>query len=286
MSIGHWIKRQNKYTIFLIAFGLFFLDEYIDSLVGPQVNISFFHLIPIFLIVWNSGFWAGTAYSVFCTIVIGWVETIQGGHAFTGPLLFNACANLVFYASFSLVLDKLNKNLEVITRMAERDGLTGLLNFNAFIQKAERALDGAIIRKEPVTVAYFDVDNFKKINDSLGHREGDEVLRMVGKAPLALLRETDLFGRVGGDEFVILLPGLSPEQAGKKLSEIFELLGRSLWEKQKTVTFSLGAVTFLPPPPNCKNAIHEADQLMYQAKRNGKNRLLHNVMSGERFSPV
>jgi diguanylate cyclase (GGDEF)-like protein len=286
MSVGDWIKRQNKATVFLIALSLFLVDETIDYITGPDVNISFFHLIPIFLIVWNSGFWAGTAYSFFCTVVIEWVEVVQTGHAFAGAQFFNACANMVFFTAFSFVLDKLNKNLEVITRMAERDGLTNLLNFNAFIQRAEQALVEAIHRQESVTVAYFDVDNFKKINDSLGHREGDEVLRMVGHAPLALLRETDLYGRVGGDEFVILLPGLSPEEAGKKLSEIFERLGRSLWEKQKTVTFSLGAVTFLPPPPNCKNAIHEADQLMYQAKRNGKNRLLHNVMSGERFGPA
>jgi diguanylate cyclase (GGDEF)-like protein len=280
MGIGDWIKRQNKATIYLIALGLFFLDEYIDSLVGPQVNISFFHLIPIFLIVWNSGFWTGTAYSIFCTVVSGWVESIQDGHAFTGPLLFNACANLVFYISFSLVLDKLNKNLEVITRMAEKDGLTGLLNFNAFIQRAERALDAAILRKEPVTVAYFDVDNFKKINDSLGHREGDEVLRLIGKAPLALLGADDLYGRVGGDEFVILLPGLTPVLAGKKMRDIFDRLGKGLWDQGKQVTFSLGSVTFLPPPPNCKNAIHEADQLMYQAKRDGKNRYLHQTRAG------
>lgn len=274
MNPGNWIKKQSKFTIFTLALALFLLDEYLDYITGPDLNLSFFHIVPIFLIVWNSGLFAGVVYSVFCTFVIEGVSAYPEGHGFTNIEYFNAFANLVFFVAFSYVLNRLNKNLDMVTQMAERDGLTNLLNFNSFYQRADQEMKTAERQGQPLTVVYFDVDNFKQINDSFGHGEGDEVLKLIGSTLNDKLRKNDLRARTGGDEFALLLPELSFEQAKTTIPEIFGMLSRVMRENNKNVTFSVGAVTYLMSPNSVKEAIGAADKLMYQAKMNGKNNFI------------
>lgn len=70
MNIGAWVRAQSKTKIYVLAVLIFLLDEYIDYITGPEVNISFLHLVPLYLIVWNSGFIASMGYSFFCTLVL------------------------------------------------------------------------------------------------------------------------------------------------------------------------------------------------------------------------
>ena len=97
---------------------------------------------------------------------------------------------------------------------------------------------------------------------------------MVGKNLNANLRKNDLLARIGGDEFVLMLPGLSLDQAKTTIPEIFEMLNRAMWENNKNTTFSVGAVTFVQVPKSVKDAVQEADRLMYHAKTNGKNNFI------------
>ncbi len=277
MSPGNWVKKQSKYTILYIALALFLFDEYLDYITGPELNLAYFHLVPIFLIVWNSGFLAGAAYSFFCTIVIAvieWMTSYPSGHGFSSNEFLNGCANLVFFLIFSFVLDRLNKNLDKVTYMAERDGLTGLLNFQTFFQKAGQEMKANAQKGLPFTVVYFDMDNFKQINDTLGHAEGDEVLVLVGNTLKTNLRKNDLSARIGGDEFVLMLPDLSMAQAEARIPEIFEKLNHVMRESNRDVTFSAGAVTYVRAPQSIKDAIRDADGLMYKAKKKGKNNFI------------
>jgi diguanylate cyclase (GGDEF)-like protein len=271
MNIGQWIQRQAKWKIFSLATFLFLMDEYIDYRSGPEVNVSFFHLLPVFLIVWNAGLLPGLVYVVFCTVFIMFVSIQPAVLHPTGVQLFNALANLIFLASFSVVLNLLKRHLERVTARAEIDGLTNLLNAAAFSRYGHREIQAASKARRPFTVLYIDVDDFKKVNDTLGHSAGDEVLQGVASYLNASFRKDDLRTRIGGDEFAVLLPDFSFEDAKKAVPAFHEGLNRVLGGFPVAVTCSIGSVTFTSAPPTLKETLHEADMLMYQAKSNGKN---------------
>jgi diguanylate cyclase (GGDEF)-like protein len=127
--------------------------------------------------------------------------------------------------------------------------------------------------KQPLTIAYLDLDNFKKVNDTAGHHEGDRVLIATASALAQNIRATDFVARMGGDEFAILFPDTSPEVARtviNKLDNRLKLLAR---ESHWPVGFSIGMTTFLTPPPSIDHMIKKADTLMYKVKTQTKQKI-------------
>jgi diguanylate cyclase (GGDEF)-like protein len=279
MNIGHWIQRQAKWKIFVLATFLFLLDEYIDYLTGPELNVSFFHLIPVFLIVWNAGLLPGLVYDVFCAGVILFVSTLPAGGYPNSVQVFNALASLIFLGAFTGVLSLLKKHLEQVTARADLDGLTRLLNSTSFTKQAELEVRASACGGRPFTILYIDVDNFKTVNDTLGHAAGDEVLKAVGKFLAGHFRKDDLRTRIGGDEFAVFLPDYSLEEAKRDIPPFHESLNRVLAASQAAVTCSIGGMTFTKAPPTLQDALHEADMLMYQVKMSGKNNFRLSVYS-------
>jgi diguanylate cyclase (GGDEF)-like protein len=143
-----------------------------------------------------------------------------------------------------------------LARDASVDALTGLAN--------RRTMDGALGRLRPEeTVVMIDLDQFKAINESLGRREGDKILRLFGRTLAAALREADQVGRYDGEEFVVILPRDGAERFLARL--------RIEWMRKRPypVTFSAGVAAAGPDP---KNALHAADRALYRAKQAGRNR--------------
>ncbi len=274
MNIGQWIQRQSKAQIILLATSLFLLDEAIDYVTGPELNVSFLHLIPVFLVVWNAGLIPGLVYSVFCTFVIFFISIHSLFTVSIAVQGFNAGANLVFLSAFALVLNYLKKYLDNITYLAEVDGLTELLNARSFWKRAQQEIKISTEKKLPFTLIYIDVDNFKQVNDTMGHGAGDEVLRTIGKFLNSHFRKDDIRTRIGGDEFAVLLPGYSTKEAETEIPKFHQQMNQALGKHHSTVTCSVGAVTFLEAPVSVQTAISEADKLMYQVKMNGKNNYL------------
>jgi diguanylate cyclase len=119
-----------------------------------------------------------------------------------------------------------------------------------------------------------DIDNFKRLNDELGHSAGDEALRALAAAVSGTLRPTDLTARYGGEEFVVLLPDTEADEAQLILTRMQRSLSGGLFmhqEKQVFVTFSAG-VTAYRMGERIEDALERADQALYEAKRTGKNR--------------
>jgi diguanylate cyclase (GGDEF)-like protein/PAS domain S-box-containing protein len=160
---------------------------------------------------------------------------------------------------------------EQLTHQAFHDPLTGLANRALFRDRVSHALALAQRRGSPVTVLFLDLDDFKKVNDSLGHGEGDRLLIAAAERFLACARSADTVARLGGDEFAILIEGGEgqdglPDRLAAAMSHPFSLSGN-----QVQVTASIG-VASASPEDRADDLLRNADMAMYAAKRRGKGR--------------
>ena len=124
---------------------------------------------------------------------------------------------------------------------------------------------------EPFTFAFVDVDNFKNVNDSHGHHQGDELLKTMTKSIRSRIRDIDIMARLGGDEFGILLPRTDQEESRFVMEKVYSIFREGISSKWK-VTLSAGVITFVKPPKSLDEMIKAADALMYSAKKDGENK--------------
>jgi diguanylate cyclase (GGDEF)-like protein len=127
--------------------------------------------------------------------------------------------------------------------------------------------------ESPLTLAYLDIDHFKEVNDTLGHQAGDELLKKVASVIAREIRPLDMVGRLGGDEFGILVTDTEPPEAEEILKRIWGKLTESMVALEKDVTFSIGAIAFANPPVTVGNLLEKADRAMYSVKNSGRNGL-------------
>ncbi len=170
----------------------------------------------------------------------------------------------------------LQTELEQASRLIRHDQLTGALNRRGLEEIAAKERARATRRSVPLCVALLDIDNFKHLNDTLGHQAGDEALRHLTNIVRQHLRPQDSLARYGGEEFVILLPETDLEQARLTLVRLQRELTRELFmsgEVHLVITFSAG-VTPWDDDESLETVVVRADAAMYQAKQAGKNRVV------------
>jgi len=174
--------------------------------------------------------------------------------------------------------EELTSREKELVFLATHDALTGLPNRTLILDRIEQTLTRARLRQEPVAALFVDLDNFKAINDSLGHGTGDELLCAVAERLEGVIRETDALGRLGGDEFVVVAEGLSlaagPELIAERLLEAFGepfVLGEE-GETLVHIKASIGIATGVRP--SAEELLRDADIAMYRAKWGGKSRYL------------
>jgi diguanylate cyclase (GGDEF)-like protein len=158
--------------------------------------------------------------------------------------------------------------------MAEHDGLTGLPVRNVLLERLELALDEIKRRANSLALLMVDVDNFKHINDTMGHAVGDQVLITVGTRLQESLRSTDTVARMGGDEFTVLLTGLNgPEEAQKIASHLVSKISEPmvLQGVRVEVSVSVGVATYPESGSDVKTLLRNSDSALYHAKAKGRN---------------
>jgi diguanylate cyclase (GGDEF)-like protein len=172
--------------------------------------------------------------------------------------------------------DQLHAARESLERQAHYDGLTGLWNRSAIFGILQKELSRASRGGTPVAVVMVDVDRFKEINDTYGHRAGDEVLRQAAQRMSGLLRCYDAIGRYGGEEFLMVLPGCDGDGALAQAERVREAIAAREFEAAGGsigVTCSLGiAWTDQPHPCQVDSLVVRADEELYLAKHRGRNR--------------
>jgi diguanylate cyclase (GGDEF)-like protein len=166
------------------------------------------------------------------------------------------------------------KRLEELETMADQDALLPILNRRAFVREMSRIISFAERYQLPASLLYFDLDHFKEINDQHGHAAGDAVLAHVSQLLTENVRESDVIGRLGGDEFGIILAKADEGQAKGKSESLAEIITSrpTIWEnKQLSVHCTHGAYTFRPGE-SANQAIAKADEAMYASKRGKKSK--------------
>jgi diguanylate cyclase (GGDEF)-like protein len=160
---------------------------------------------------------------------------------------------------------------QALSSLADHDGLTGLLNHRSFHDLLEQHLSSSRSKGEPVALLLVDLDHFKEINDSHGHLVGDEVLQAVTAAITGAIRTGDHAGRVGGEEFCILLPGAGADDAravAERVRETVEAIAGPA-----SVTTSIGLSAGKAGETSARELLDRADGALYEAKRTGRNKV-------------
>ena len=161
-----------------------------------------------------------------------------------------------------------------ILYLAERDALTGLFNRHRFQEELTRMLSSGERRRRRVALLFFDIDEFKHVNDTFGHRAGDALLIRVAGEVSAQVRRNEIFSRLGGDEFAILAPDISDQEAESFAERIVRAIARipfSFEGNNLRLTCSLGVAAYPDHATTAEDLVAHADAAMYQAKEAGKN---------------
>ncbi|MFJ3466498.1 diguanylate cyclase [Pseudomonas sp. NPDC090201] len=258
------------------------------------------------------GFWAGamgfnplptvTALSMMAMnniaaggprlFVLGCIAQLAGsavGYWILTPVLFPDVTQIQIYACLPMlviyplaiglvcyrVAVQLSRSKKALEKLSTTDSLTGLMNHGAWKDLLTVEFNNCQTLNRQDSVALIDIDHFKSINDTYGHIIGDNVLKQLGGALTASLRETDLAGRYGGDEFCVILPDTTLAQAG----EILERLRRTVHEHTHSalpnlkLSLSIGIAAYGPHLTDAGMWLHEADMALYDAKSTGRNRV-------------
>lgn len=189
-------------------------------------------------------------------------------------LLLIALASIVFW------LFRLKRSQLRFKNLASHDGLTGILNHQHFMAQAARVLHHAEKKQDDVSLVSIDLDHFKQVNDTHGHATGDMVLKHAVGLCRTQLRPSDLFGRLGGEEFGILLPGCSRARARQIADCIRESIGTTALDIDDStvwVSASVGVASTSSSGFALQHLCKDADAALYRAKRAGRNRVVVDV---------
>jgi len=268
----------------------------IDQVVTPNITPFYVACVLISLVVYLRPMLAAGVYSsamLLFIFLIGWFPTDPTQMMLNQLNGFAICVlawglSLAHWRKFTMVrlqheqLEKLQSELQhkhkELERLTRLDGLTGLYNRNTFVELTRRELQRAQRQSSSTTIMLLDLDHFKKVNDTWGHPAGDAVLRHVAALINGSIRSTDLAGRLGGEEFIILLPMTTVEAARKIAEKIRARLEVSpaQWEKQAIpITASIGlSNTSASANRDFDSLYNEADRALYVAKHRGRNQVI------------
>lgn len=245
-----------------------------DFMTSSEISFSIFYLIPITAAVILSGRQLGLIFSVICALV--WIAAdIASGldyHVWYIPV-WNTLVRFGYFTFHTVLLNQLLTTISMIQAASLQDPLTKAANWRYFEQYSSQLLQQAGRDNIKMTIAYIDVDNFKKINDSFGHGVGDEVLIHIAQTIQSQIRSQDMIARLGGDEFAVVLNNTDLATSQEILDRIRRATLQEMQAKNWDVTLSIGAMVFSVLPMTITPMLKMVDNLMYDVKKNGKDNI-------------
>ncbi len=294
-------------NLFAFILGLFDL-RFITMKIVHLISFTFFFFPFLGAYLWRKGFTIARGYTIASSILsiaititlvraLGFIPTnefvywlIRLGFIVEGIVLAIALADRIniMQKTYSLEQERLNHSLDekvktrtlelekakkVAEELARKDTLTGIWNRRAFLEMAHLEVDNAHRHAISLSLIMIDIDKFKNYNDNYGHEIGDIVLKSFAKSLQIKTRETDIFARIGGEEFVVVLPFSDSNDAQDKAEHLranIEALTISIPNDQLHITASFG-VAQLKKNESLEDLLSRADKAMYHVKNNGRN---------------
>jgi diguanylate cyclase (GGDEF)-like protein len=230
-------------------------------------------LIPVAGVGWFAGSRAYGYAAAVVTAVVSVAVAVDGTNARVGATIASGVARLVLYLIILAFLGAMRAMQVERDREARTDHQTGAANARSFRALALGEIERARRYPRELSLAYLDIDDFKAINDRLGHVEGDHVLLQVSHVLRAKVRSVDTVARLGGDEFVVLMPETGASEARALVDRLRGELARLNTKDARPVPCTIGLVTFTSAPASLPELVDAADELMYTAKKRGKDRV-------------
>jgi len=265
-------RAQPPARIVAAAMVLLVLVAALDRATGAELSLSILYLAPVALATWYAGEAAGVALALLAGLA-WFAADLSAGQRVSQPLVlaWDTLMRIALLVIVAELLAALGAQLATARRLARLDSLTGIANRRAFDEQLQYGLALAARDGQPLSLAYLDIDDLKRLNDRDGHNAGDRALALVGRTLGESMRRTDTVGRLGGDEFAVLLPNTDLAGAESVIDKARRTLEAALRAERLAVTCSIGTVTFVSPPASAADALRAADDLMYEVKARGKN---------------
>jgi diguanylate cyclase (GGDEF)-like protein len=180
-----------------------------------------------------------------------------------------------------VVVRSSSSQLNRLQSLAATDGLTGLVNRRQFNHQLQSEIARAKRHALPLSLALFDIDDFKKLNDTYGHPIGDRVLKDLGKLVTQNIRECDISARYGGEEFALILPETRQMEAYELLERLRALVERTVFclpDNPLTISISVGVAQMDFNQATAVSLVEKSDAALYEAKRKGKNQVVFGTI--------
>ena len=280
------LERPPRIAVLFVGLALIAAIFWINYLTGPKVLLNVFYLLPVMLIVWLTGSTAYGLLAVLATFLAGPLGAYLDGYRSSSlPLAtWNAGMRTAVFFIVLLLLVVVRKLVARLQEQSFTDELTGVANRRAFQDIAAREIERSRRYQHELSLAYLDIDDFKAANDRGGHALGDRVLIALATIACATARSVDTVARIGGDEFVILMPETDAEAALPLIERLLTACSRAAGSGAARVTCSVGLVTFERPPSDLEELLTAADGLMYEAKAAGGDGVRHTHVGTEATS--
>jgi len=266
---SHRSRENGGWRAGLVIFGLVLVTACRWQTMAPPVTLAANWLLVLLLVLlsWTCRRPMVIGLTLIVLLIWSGLEAVQGA-SWIEPL---AGQTVRLFVAVWLVawLQRVRARLEKAHRQARLDSLTGLPNRQALVDALDAELSRTRRFGRPFTVALLDCDGFKGINDRGGHLAGDEVLRRIGHALRQHTRRYDCVGRLGGDEFLLVLSEVDRDGAVLVSERLRAALRHFVEREYATLTFSLGVVTFYTADLDWQGCVQRADEAMYSAKRAG-----------------
>jgi diguanylate cyclase (GGDEF)-like protein len=268
------ISAPGAWVIFLASALIIISLGAVDYYTGYEFSLDIFYIIPIIFSAW----FIPQLYSfmlAFISSIALFVNEAFGGREYSSFFFpaYDVGMSLVIFVFIAFLVNRLKMLLNKEREMARTDTLTGAYNSRYLYEILASEIERARRSHTNLALAYTDIDNFKKINDTFGHREGDALLRLFVEIIKENIRLIDSISRIGGDEFVILLVNTQPAEITSVFDRIQSGLRVALDKPQwQAISFSIGVVICGPDCAiSAEQLVEKADQLMYEVKNTGKN---------------
>jgi diguanylate cyclase (GGDEF)-like protein len=243
------------------------------AVAAPLASTTTYYLLPLlasayFCSARRLALDLGMCAVTLAAVLALWVEPEARTAVFIGTMIPAVCVAIVV----SRLKHRLQEHVDDLRNLAETDPLTGALNHGAFGDALELALEHYREGGRGAALLLIDVDHFKSVNDRFGHQEGDRMLKLVSALLAEHKRRDDLLGRIGGEEFGLLLPGADAGVAHRVAERIRIALRDATAEGPAPLTLSVGIAVLAPGLDSADALLDAADRALYEAKGRGRNR--------------